>query len=930
MLRVRVTALAITAMLSAGCSWMPFFGGDDAAQDNSPRIADVIKELPELELPTSIAERPSREDVLVAYERVYGLIPDPSENHAVGKRLADLQMGVGEDLDIAGVDAPYASAIELYETLLLTSEGEGKDEILYQLARAHDMVGDTDAAVGYLTRLINDYPGSVYIVEARFRRAEIAFSREDFRGAERDYGFVVARGDASPYWQNATYMRGWAQFKLGDLEDGLVSFFAVIDAVMTNAEIEDLPLTDREILDDSFRVTTLALGYLDGAETLAELMRDLERPHWQYLVYQRLADDYLADERYLDSVASWQTFVEQNSLDPRAPSAHIGMIDTLVKADFPSEIRPKKEEFIERYGVFSEFWAVHDATVRDGYLLTLHDYLRELATLAHGEAQVSGTRADYLQAAQWYEQIVVTFPEDPASAESYFLLGEVYTEAGEHGRAVAAFQTVVHEFADYERADEAGYAAILGLEQLVASAPADELELWQRLKIDAQIEFAMYFSNDARAPAVQVAAANSLFALDDFEVAVELAQNLLNTWPDVPVELRKTALLILGHGLFELEDYVQAERAYYRLLAIELEEAEHARVEERLLAAVYKQGEASEAAGDTDAAVAHYLRLRDIAPTALLAVQGQYDAVAVIETSGRVAEAAELLADFRERYPDQELSKDIDKRLADMYERSEDWFSAAGAYVTLSQTSEDPEVRRQSLYRAAELYLELDDTSAAIECFREYADAYRKPMDLSMEAMNHLDELYQQIGDGEKRRYWLAKKIDLHQAMGRSANERATYLAAQAQYVLAEDERLDFDVIRLSHPLAKSLKRKQQALKKTLKAFEAVAGYQVVAFSTASTFQIADLYAALSRSLMNSDRPENLSELELAQYEILLEEQAFPFEEQAISIHEINMRRSWQGVYDDWVKMSFVELSQLMPARFDKQEIEVAYVETIH
>ena len=42
------------------------------------------------------------------------------------------------------------------------------------------------------------------------------------------------------------------------------------------------------------------------------------------------------------------------------------------------------------------------------------------------------------------------------------------------------------------------------------------------------------------------------------------------------------------------------------------------------------------------------------------------------------------------------------------------------------------------------------------------------------------------------------------------------------------------------------------------------------------------------------------------------------------------MRRSWEGVYDDWVKKSFAELGRLMPARFDKHEIEIAYVEAIH
>ncbi len=148
--------------------------------------------------------------------------------------------------------------------------------------------------------------------------------------------------------------------------------------------------------------------------------------------------------------------------------------------------------------------------------------------------------------------------------------------------------------------------------------------------------------------------------------------------------------------------------------------------------------------------------------------------------------------------------------------------------------------------------------------------------------------------------------------------------------VFANDERLAYQAIRLTHPLNRSLKRKQKALKQTLKAYERVAGYEVEAFTTASTFEIADLYSALSKSIMTSDRPEDLSALELDQYEILLEEQAFPFEEQAIELHEINMRRAWNGTYDDAVKKSFAELIRLMPGRFNKQESEVRYANAIH
>jgi len=920
-----VLLLAVSLALS-GCVWKQKSG----LHSEGGTIAGILSDLPELSVPEGEPVKPTRAEVLAAYEKVYGLIPDTVENHAVGKRLADLKMSVGEDLDIDGAEHPYQEAVVLYENLLENAEGEGQDQIIYQLARAHDLVGETDAAVTYLDRLIDEYPDSVYAVEARFRRAEIAFSGGDFRAAEKDYGFVVAQGRDTPYWQNATYMQGWAQFKLGDLDEGLASFFSVVDSVLSERQFEDLPVTEQELLTDSLRVVTLALAYLDGPQTLAGHMRDLDRPVWQYEVYQALADDYLADERYLDSVATWATFIEQNSLDARAPSAHIGMIDTLVEADFPSEVQPKKEEFVARYGIYSEFWAIHDDSVREGYRRELHTYLKELANLAHGKAQETALAADYLRAADYYDEIVVTFPEDPSTAEYLFLLGEVYTEAGEHGRAVASYQRVVHEFIDHPRSDEAGYAAILGLQQLVASAPPEELELWQRLTIDAQIEFAMLFSADDRASAVQGAAADSLFALAEYEEAVNLADNLLNTWPELPQELRKTALLILGHGYFELNDYVAAESAYHRLLLVELAPEEQEKVQERLLAAVYKQGEAAEAAGFTDDAVAHYLRLAEIDPGSDLAAQGQFDAVAVVEAVGRIDEAAVLLEGFRASFPDHELNADLEKRLADMYEQTGDWENAAEEYLALSESADDVEVRRQSKYRAAELYLELNDQPAAITQFEEYAHTYAQPLDLCLEAVHHLDVLYQAAGDGKKRRYWLGRKIDIHRKMGTAATERATFLAAQAQYVFAEDERRDFEVIRLTHPLPKSLKRKQKALTRTVKAYEAVADYQVGRFSTASTYQIANLYASLSKSIMDSDRPADLNELELEQYEILLEEQAFPFEEQAISLHEINMRRSWEGVYDDWVKQSFAELRRLMPARFDKQEIDVAYVETIH
>jgi tetratricopeptide (TPR) repeat protein len=80
---------------------------------------------------------------------------------------------------------------------------------------------------------------------------------------------------------------------------------------------------------------------------------------------------------------------------------------------------------------------------------------------------------------------------------------------------------------------------------------------------------------------------------------------------------------------------------------------------------------------------------------------------------------------------------------------------------------------------------------------------------------------------------------------------------------------------------------------------------------------------------MASERPKRLSTEELEQYDLLLEEQATPFEEQAIALHEANAARAREGIYDSGVQGSFGALAQLLPARFGKTEQSVQWTETM-
>jgi hypothetical protein len=99
--------------------------------------------------------------------------------------------------------------------------------------------------------------------------------------------------------------------------------------------------------------------------------------------------------------------------------------------------------------------------------------------------------------------------------------------------------------------------------------------------------------------------------------------------------------------------------------------------------------------------------------------------------------------------------------------------------------------------------------------------------------------------------------------------------------------------------------------------------------TTAAAFHTAQLYTHFGRALLESERPENLGTEALEEYNILLEDQAYPFEEQAISLHETNVARIDSGMYDAWIEKSVQELARLVPGKYAKQERSTQYVTSL-
>lgn len=953
---LRSSAVVLLSVAASGCSWL--------AGPEDEYIGDTLADLKRAEMPTVREEIPkvSLEEIEENYRRALDIAENDEVRRNILVRLAGLQMLRSEQtqLETAGDEKYFDDPIAMYKELIDLQQGRpGRDKLIYQLAKAYALDGRSQESQATLDQLAREYPNSPYIAEAQFRRAERAFNTGEYAQAESYYQSVVDSEEETSFSENAIYMLGWSQFKRNDYENSLVSFTKVLDGIMGDSESLDVvPGPKRALVNDTFRVMSLVFSYLDGPKSIKDTYAVTGERGYNHLLYKNLGALYLEKKRFRDSADTFAYFVEQYPTSDYAPEFSVQIIDVYDKGNFPTLLLPAKEDFINNYGIRSQYWAQKPESIRENLKTYLHIYLEELGKYEHAQAQGlknpqetdlkpetlremrEQAALSYEKAARWYEEFAETFPDDEKTPNIVFLLGEAFYESGQLAKAVGAYEKVAYEYLDPTNGPEAGYSAILALDELANASGPEQKAQWLDHKTASSISFADYYPDDERAPNVLAQAAQSLLSKGENQQAVAAATRLTQWNSPLDENLLRTAWLIVGQGQFDLAQFVESEFAYRQVLSLmppagspqlaSYNGPSRQDVTERIAASMFKQADASLANNDKAAAIDQLLRVSELAPGSEIASKAEYDAATYLMELERWQEAERVLVAFRQSYPNSELLDTLPAKLVVIYQELEEWQLAASELSVMANNNSDPDVRRQSRYLAAELFEKSGDIDNALISYRDYANNYRQPLAQAIEAEYKLAQLYEARRDNRNRSIWLDRLISSDANAGSERSDRTKYLAAMASSEFAEGLYQNFASIPLTLPLKNSLDRKRGALDQTLKAYEAILDYGIAEYTTQASYRIGEIYVELSQALMDSEKPQNLDALALEQYTILLEEQAFPFEERAIEIHEANIQRTREGLYDKWVKDSFKTLGKLLPARYNKQEDVIEYSDAIH
>jgi tetratricopeptide (TPR) repeat protein len=808
--------------------------------------------------------------------------------------------------------------------------------VLYQKSRALDELGRVDEAIAVSALLVARFPDSGHLDEIQFRRGEYFFTRKKFIEAEGAYESIVQRGGQSDYYELALYKLGWTFYKQMFFDEALDSYIELLDHKVATGydfdQTEDEAQAQR--IADTYRVTSLCFSDLGGATSVTKFFTSHGSRPYEDRIYRELGEFYLEKLRYNDAAIVYQTFVDLYPIHEVAPHFSMRIVEIYEAGNFPRLVLEAKKSFAVNYRLQSAYWEHFDVEAADDVRSLLKENLGDLANHYHALYQTTETveerPAHFAESTRWYREYLESFPTDPETPSVHNQLADLMLENEAFGAAAVEYELIAYDYPKHEQSDAAGYAAVFAHRQHLVRAIESEEPTIRREIVASSLRFVDTFPENDKAAPVLAAAVDDLYTLKDYAATITNGHRLIESYPDASQEILRGGWTAVAHASFDSGAFEPAEQAYSNVLGLTPADDESlAKITDNLAAAIYKQAEAAASQEDHRAAADHFLRIAAVAPNSEIRPLAEYDAAAALVRIEDWDGASQVLENFRATHLDHELNRDATQQLAYVYREGGQPARAAAEYERVAKETDNPELRREALLVAGELYEDADELPLALKAYEDFVSNFLFPIEPAVVTRFRMAELHEKMGNESARRSEFERIVAIEAKAGDQITPTVRNLAGQSALHLAKPGYDKFAAIELTQPFDASLRRKRSEMERALGKFESLIDYGVGEVTAAATFYMAEIYGEFSRALIDSERPTDLDANARIEYEDVLEEEAFPFEERAIAVHRKNLELMSSGVFNEWIEKSLAQLAELMPGRYAKHEISIGMMGSI-
>ncbi|WP_242346770.1 tetratricopeptide repeat protein [Anaeromyxobacter terrae] len=641
-----------------------------------------------------------RDDQLIALGK-----GNPAETARLQAEKTDLE---GQSRKLQG------QAVALYKAIIAKYPKYPRlDEVLYFLAEnlsQHDRF-DPDALKAYRA-LIQRFPNSRYVPDAwmafgeyYFEKANKADRTGNLKQALESYKKAAEYQESSVY-AYALYKQGWVHYNLGEYDQSLELFRAVIyfGELPTSTVPADKKLA---LVKEARKDYVRTYSHVGSAEAAAEEFRRVggEKGWWDML--RSLADLYYGDGKDRDAILVYARLIREKPLSPESPFYQSRIVTSAGRMGRKEAAVQQAHVFVKMLRDIEASPAAKDEKSKKALSEARRDAeqtLRVLAVQYHNEWKKTRDEPVAAYAAAVYRDYLDVFPNEPTAYEMRFFHAELrYALADFEGAGAEYEQVALQDVKAIEAKppakpgkffkdalENAVFAWDLVAKKLdetekrVPTDPKKRLPLAPpRQKLLAACErYLRYQPKGEKWVEIAYKAANIHYRHNAFAEATDLFTRIALDHPDHELAGYSTNLVLDAYNL--LGDWRNvngwAKRFYSNAALLKAHPAlkdDLARVIEQ---SAFKIIEERERARDYEAAAEEYIAFSRDWPQSRLAPTALYNASVDYGRAHRLDKAMEVREQFLQRYPGNELAPKSLYDNAEAFEAIADFARAADLY----------------------------------------------------------------------------------------------------------------------------------------------------------------------------------------------------------------------------------------------------------
>lgn len=763
------------------------------------------------------------------------------------------------------------------------------DAVRYALGIALYEQGEMNEAVKVFEDILRNYPESDYSTEVSFRLGEFYFETGQYGEALEKYRRILDK-PRSAFYEKALYKMGWIHIKLDAFEQAVDMFMAVVDRRWDGKPTEggqtEEPISCIVLSLDNFKNTGKAIAYLESKGVRG----------YAPFVLSRLGERLTEETRFAEAALVYRYFTDRFPDDPLCPFVYEKLAALIDRGGAEEESLKTRWAIAHMYNPLTAWYKKNypnGSEKLDGLLsTTLVSVSRKHHSLGKSGADPSGLD----RAVEGYRLYLASYPNGPDAKEMNLLLADALFDSKRYADAAVEYEQAAKLYRQGPEFQDMVYDAFLSYEMVFQNEKTAETARAADRLLEVYRDAVL---KNPKLAGAQMRLSSMYAETGDYKTARAVLAPLMDG-KGYAEAARMTAELHIKERDFKSAEDVYSSMAGRTKAPESIERL--AQVRYMLAEASLKDGKLKEAAAGFDSAFS----TRPGSPTgeASLIKLGYINMR--LRDYGGLDSTIDLLS---KTYPASALANSFTVEAGRWIEVVNPL--AAAAYFEKASVNTASTDARTLVNAAAALYEKNGEYGRAEDALKRYLSSGRH--NGGDEPSIRLMIAGAQMKAGRKEA--VAALAGLVSQRGRIDDG----VVARANLMLINSRAGEYLDLRLTQPFEETFDKKTRYLDNFLKEYSEAAKFKIPEILPEIYLRMGALFENFRDSIVRSERPGGLTKEQMDEYGFLLEEKAYPYDEQAVKVYERCADAARRhSLRDEWSERCFARLADIRPALYKR------------